>query len=119
MPSWRGASPSKAGGVQRERGRAKRARRGSASGARARGSEPRYVERDQGGHGRAAHCVDAESAQHENDPGGQRTGGTIQSGRHGETSTGYDWFGQTSSYPVVAPFGFRVDQSLYRVSPVT
>ena len=61
----------------------------------------------------------SETAQKQRDPGGQRTGGTIQSGRHGETSTGYDWFGQTSSHLVVAPSGFRADRSLHRVRPVT
>src|SRR5215207_5211306 len=77
-----------------------------------------YVERDQHERGGAAKHADAEAIQHESDLGGQRTGGTIQSGRHGETSAGSDWFGQTSSYPVVTSLGFRADQSPYRVSPV-
>jgi hypothetical protein len=66
-----------------------------------------------------SHLLDAEAAHNESYLGGQRTGGTIQSGRHGGTSVGYGWFGQTSSYPVVASLGFRVDQLPYRVSPVT
>jgi len=80
--------------------------------------QPRYVQCDKGDSGWAAHPAYAETTQHEGSLGGQRTGGTIQSGRHGETSAGYGWFGQTASYPVVASLGFRTDESPYCVSPV-
>jgi hypothetical protein len=81
--------------------------------------QPRYVQCDKGDSGWAAHPAYAETTQHEGNLGGQRTGGTIQSGRHGETSVGYGWFGQTASYPVVASLGFRTDESPYCVSPVS
>jgi hypothetical protein len=77
-----------------------------------------HIQRDQRNCGRAAHPAYAEAAQHEGNLGGERAGGTIQSGRHGETSAGYEWFGQTASYPVVTSLGFRARESPYRVSPV-
>src|SRR5215218_4296172 len=80
--------------------------------------QPRHIQRDQSDGSRAAYSGDAQMAQRKRDSDGEWTGGTIQSGRHGRTSTGHEWFGRTSSYPVVTPFCFRADRSLYRVSPV-
>ena len=80
--------------------------------------QPRYVQCDQRDIGWAAHLLDAKAAHNEGDLGGPRTGGSIQSRRHGETSAGYGWFGQAASFPVVASLGFRIDESPYCVSPV-
>jgi hypothetical protein len=59
--------------------------------------QPRHIQRDQSDGSRAAYSGDAQTTQRKRDSDGEGTGGTIQSGRHGRTSTGYAWFGQTSS----------------------
>jgi hypothetical protein len=81
-------------------------------------NQPGNVERDQRGRGWSAHPIDAEAAQHEGCSGGEEARATIQSRRHGETSTEYAWFGRTASYLVVTSLGFRTDGSLYRASSV-
>jgi hypothetical protein len=79
-----------------------------------------YVERDQCGGGRAAYPLDAEAAQYEDDPLGERARGSVQARRHGKTSAGQEeLLGRSASYPTVASPDFQADRSSHRVSPVT